>query len=248
MAYLKNNLEGLRFHKLSVLRRSLDPELRRQGYWECSFDCGVTKQIISNSLRTGIVKSCGSANCKSTTNYKDLTAQRFGRLQALTFYSKNKKRYWICICDCGKQNIVRTANLTSGQVRSCGCLARDIASRNAKLKRLPEGISARNTVVNGYKKSAVKAGRVWELSDGNLNRLFEGNCHYCGDLPSNCRKTKSGDLFYYNGIDRKNNDLGYTLDNVVSCCRDCNMAKSGRTYEDFLSWLQRITRFQKDKL
>ena len=114
----------------------------------------MTKQIISNSLRTGIVKSCGSANCKSTTNYKDLTVQRFGRLQAITFYSKNKKRY--CICDCGKQNIVRTANLTSGQVRSCGCLARDIASRNAKLKRLPEGISARNTVVNGYKKVQSK--------------------------------------------------------------------------------------------
>lgn len=246
MSYLKNNLEGLRFHKLTVIERSSDPEMRRQGYWICKCECGATKQIISNSLRTGIVKSCGSPNCKTTTKYKDLTGQRFGRLIPQTFYSKNKTRYWICICDCGKQNIVRIANLTSGQVRSCGCLARDIASQNAKVKRLPEGVSARNTVVNGYKKSANKAKREWKLSNEDVNRLFEGNCHYCGALPSNCRKTKSGDSFCYNGIDRKNNDLGYTLDNVVSCCRDCNMAKSGRSYEDFLNWLIRVARFQKD--
>ncbi len=157
MSYLKHDLTGQRFYKFEIIGRSTNPELRRQGYWKCRCACGKVKEIISNSLREGIVKSCGSASCKTTTRYRDLTGNRFGRLVAQTWFSKNNTRFWVCLCDCGKQNIVRTANLTTGQVRSCGCLARDVASRQAKSKRLPKGVSARNTVVQGYKKKRQKS-------------------------------------------------------------------------------------------
>jgi hypothetical protein len=232
MSYLIHNLDGLRFHKLTVIGRSANFELRRQGYWECKCDCGKIRQIISNSLRNGVVKSCGAPSCKITSRYRDLTGQRFGRLVAKSFFSKKKTRFWFCICDCGNENIVRTANLTSGQVRSCGCLARDVASQNAKQKRLPKGVPARNAVVQGYQKSAAKSGREWNLSDEQLEVLFKGNC----------RKTNSGDSFIYNGIDRKNNEIGYIANNVVSCCRECNMAKSGRSYDEFITWIQRLAK------
>lgn len=249
MSYLLHNLAGQRFHKLTVIRRSQDFSLRRQGYWECKCDCGEIKQIISNSLRNGIVKSCGAISCKISKRYKDLTEQRFGRLVAKSWFSKNRTRFWICICDCGNENIVRTANLTSGQVRSCGCLARDVASQNAKQKRLPEGVPARNTVVHGYQKSASRTGREWSLTEPDLDLLFTGNCHYCGAPPNNCRTTKSGDSFSYNGIDRVDNEKGYTADNVVSCCRECNMAKSGRSYDEFLGWIHRLANhYLKDSL
>ena len=138
---------------------------------------------------------------------------------------------------------VRTANLTSGQVRSCGCLARDVASQRAKEKRFPEGIPARNTVVQGYKKSAKKNNREWKLTDKDLKKLFEGDCFYCGLKPSNCRKTKSGDFFIYSGIDRKDNSKGYIKNNVVSCCRECNLAKAGRDFQEFLMWIQRLANY-----
>lgn len=52
-------------------------------------------------------------------------------------------------------------------------------------------------------------------------------CHYC-----------SGRIFrkkYGYGLDCKDPASGYTLDNVVPCCRDCNMTKSDLyTYEEFL--------------
>ncbi len=39
----------------------------------------------------------------------------------------------------------------------------------------------------------------------------------------------------YNGIDRKNSTLGYTMDNCVTCCGSCNIMKNKFTEEEFIS-------------
>ena len=59
--------------------------------------------------------------------FLDLTGQRFGKLTVIKFskdvQSGNRKRkYWLCQCDCGNTKEVRTDCLTSGNVKSCGCL------------------------------------------------------------------------------------------------------------------------------
>ena len=60
------------------------------------------------------------------------------------------------------------------------------------------------------------------------------NCHYC-DSPIN-RGLKSGEKGYRGYfIDRKDNKIGYILDNCVPCCWNCNQAKGDRySYEEFL--------------
>jgi hypothetical protein len=35
------------------------------------------------------------------------------------------------------------------------------------------------------------------------------------------------------------NTCGYTSDNVVPCCKTCNMAKRDMTVQEFTSWLKR---------
>ena len=37
----------------------------------------------------------------------------------------------------------------------------------------------------------------------------------------------------YNGIDRLDSSLGYTKDNIVTCCKICNYAKNKMKFEDF---------------
>ena len=60
-------------------------------------------------------------------------------------------------------------------------------------------------------------------------KKFEGeNCFYCGDELDIIR------------LDRINNDLGYIMDNVVSCCKKCNFAKNTLEVEEFLDHISKI--------
>ena len=51
----------------------------------------------------------------------------------------------------------------------------------------------------------------------------------------------------HSGVDRKNNSLGYLPSNVVACCTVCNHAKRDMTYEEFLSWIDRLLAFRSQK-
>jgi hypothetical protein len=46
--------------------------------------------------------------------------------------SKYLKRYFVCKCDCGTIKQVRLQELKNGQIKSCGCLQKEI------LKKLKE--------------------------------------------------------------------------------------------------------------
>lgn len=68
---------------------------------------------------------------------RDLTYQEFGRLVALKLHEVRKyksaknvqtKAYWLCVCHCGKEKVIRAEHLTSGRIVSCGCWAREKAA------------------------------------------------------------------------------------------------------------------------
>ena len=55
----------------------------------------------------------------------DLTGQRFGSLEVITYISRKmdskcKNRHWLCRCDCGRLLIVRQDNLKDGRTTRCG--------------------------------------------------------------------------------------------------------------------------------
>ena len=47
------------------------------------------------------------------------------------------KAFWNCICDCGKEKIVNSSNLTNkiNPTKSCGCYCKDILHEQKKYKR-----------------------------------------------------------------------------------------------------------------
>lgn len=60
----------------------------------------------------------------------DLTGQRFGRLTVIERTSnKGAQPYWLCLCDCGNQHSVAGGKLRSHIIRSCGCLQKELASK-----------------------------------------------------------------------------------------------------------------------
>lgn len=88
---------------------------------------------------------------------------------------------------------------------------------------------------NQYRQAATRKGRAWELSREAFERLVSTACHYCGHDPAPA----------INGIDRIDSGRGYTADNVVTACADCNYAKRNRPVEDFLAWAKRIIDHQE---
>ena len=56
--------------------------------------------------------------------YEDLTGKKFGRLTALEpteEKTKDGRRIWKCICDCGNIKFTSCQNLKRGHCTSCGC-------------------------------------------------------------------------------------------------------------------------------
>lgn len=60
-------------------------------------------------------------------NLEDLSGLKFGRLTVISYDHTDGRyeRHWRCLCDCGKQVIVTTANLKSGNSKSCRCQNRE---------------------------------------------------------------------------------------------------------------------------
>jgi hypothetical protein len=46
--------------------------------------------------------------------------------------------------------------------------------------------------------------------------------------------------YVYNGIDRKNNSLGYVSNNCVPCCSECNLMKRKMSVNQFLEHMRKI--------
>lgn len=64
---------------------------------------------------------------------KDITGQRFGRILVLRFSGMDKygKATWLCKCDCGIEKIICGVLLRNGNVKSCGCLNREVCIKRS---------------------------------------------------------------------------------------------------------------------
>jgi hypothetical protein len=109
-----------------------------------------------------------------------------------------------------------------------------------------------NKLFGRYKLKAKNWGRLFSLSLEQVKKITSSNCHYCGIEPNmiinsggGCNPTGWSD-YIYNGIDRKDNSLGYVLDNCLPCCKYCNQAKHLYSYDEFIAYLDRVALHRKN--
>ena len=64
----------------------------------------------------------------------------------------------------------------------------------------------------------------------------------CNDEPPNQWYKKKGAVcgVTYNGVDRYDNSVGYTIDNTRPCCKFCNSAKWDSDASYLMEWLDRV--------
>lgn len=187
--------------------------------------------------------------------YKDLTGQVFGYL---TVVKETKERIrgakiWLCKCKCGKEKKVKTDYLQQKWTRSCGCLKKEKAKEKLPfaIKNNPKlnqdiSISKFNTLLRSYSYGAKKRNYNFCLTKQEVLNFVTQPCHYCGYLPDIEKNDNSaiyGDFF--NGIDRKNSNKGYSVENCVPCCSTCNTAKNKMGYTDFNNYIDRLIEWRK---
>jgi hypothetical protein len=182
----------------------------------------------------------------------DLIGHRYGRLLVIELIKKDKNRHfiWNCKCDCGKEIVLSSTALRSGNTKSCGCLFIETSISKCKRLQLPNDEAAFNGLYRSYKRNARIRGKSWNIDKENFRKLTKKSCFYCGIEPQSEYKHQyqSQDSYIYNGIDRLDNDIGYELHNAVSCCPTCNYAKRNMTQDQFLNWINRVHNYQNTEM
>ena len=191
--------------------------------WLCRCDCGKEKTVLGSRLRGKYTKHCG---CSRVI---DEAGNQYGKWTVLEYVGTGNsgEALWRVRCDCGTERDLVGSELRSGHSKSCGCSG-----------VLPKGEAALNALINSIRCSAVKRNYSFELTKEQIRNLVTQSCHYCGSPPTQVSKRKrTNGTFVYNGLDRMDNSLGYVIDNVVPCCKRCNIAKHTMDYQEFRAWV-----------
>ncbi len=185
----------------------------------------------------------------------------------------SNKAQWVCQCDCEKKTIkpVDAKSLKSYTSTNCGCernktisIKNDLKIHqkdeegNIILKRCyrckkwltldnfwksssqKDGYSgeckncsshSKENRYNIYKKNAKKRGLNFNITKEEFYYLTSQECYYCGDLNE------------YNGIDRINSDLDYSMENCVPCCEYCNKMKLNYSIDFWLNHMRKILNY-----
>jgi hypothetical protein len=174
--------------------------------------------------------------------------------------------YW-CRCNCGTRREVSGVSLKKGLSKSCGCLP---GKRATSKKMGPPGEATFNSLESSYRGAAKGRKLEFSLTRDQFRKIITSICGYCGEksrptnvyvrsrwgvTSSNVYKTYkkvsekaiAAQWINANGIDRRDNSKGYTIDNCVPCCIKCNIGKMNGSAEEFVEHCKKVAEFQGKK-
>lgn len=165
--------------------------------------------------------------------------KRYGRAVVQQFAGiEKRKALWNCLCDCGVQFVTTGISLRKGTTKSCGCLQRE---RAATANRIVKGQASFNALYYKYRKQAERRKIPFELDKATFAKITKENCFYCGTKPKQKFQQKQYyGAYTYNGIDRIDNNKGYTINNSIPSCKQCNYAKRDLSQGEFEKWIRKI--------
>lgn len=227
------NFIGQKFGKLTIIEAA-GQNKRTDRLVLTLCECGKQSVRVLSRITRGKCKSCGCSVNKKVTNDKhlklsqEMIGRKFNKLTVVSELPTRLRgnRVYLCICECGNNKEVPSDRLKSGTTSSCGCIVKTTTNFEH--------------IYRTYQHSAKKRKLEWSIDTDNFLNITKKICFYCGIEPQQVIKVNSHSQPYtYNGLDRKDNNVGYTVANVVPCCKHCNYAKFTFSHEGFIDWLKR---------
>lgn len=239
--YIEKDITDQKFGSLTALKR----DMQRKGrlvYWLFLCDCGKIASMQKTHILSGRTKSCG---CKGSKVKLQLAGMKLGNLTVIEYSHTDSayRTYWKCLCDCGKICIVRGSSMYSSTTKSCGCLTQKYKRRNENINTDKLGL---RKLYASYRGNARAKKRKFDLTLDEFRDITSQNCTYCGSEPSTISCAESSymkdkySMYRYNGIDRVDSKRGYEKDNIVPCCKLCNLMKLNNNMDTFIEHISKI--------
>lgn len=113
----------------------------------------------------------------------DLTGQKYGRLTVIRYAGMRSGRtIWLCRCICGVEKTCLSSNLIVGDIKSCGCLVKDVM---------------RNRKTHGLTNHPL-----YKIYHGMMNRCYNPNYkaskNYINKGVKVCKEWRNNFLSFYN--------------------------------------------------
>jgi len=142
---------------------------------------------------------------------KDRIGIRYGRLIVIKFAGTSWRgiALWLCKCDCGKEVIIRSNSLQSGNTKSCGCLQQEMMNKRTG-KNHPN-------YTNGFRCGKYTKEMLEQKE--KTRRRNNYICQECGKTQEQNLKefNRKLDVHHIDGNDTNNMD-----ENMVTLCLNCH--------------------------
>ena len=203
-----NNKEHLSLYSTTNINRRLGAirdQAKKKGYVWELCEEDAKSMMVSECMY------CGYLDLDTTVNGID-------RMNNTTGYTPDN-----CVGCCGVCNFMKLSLDAQTFIERCQQISKNHGGPGENTIHWMDSILVRYT---DYKYRADKKELSFEISNADFDYICHKDCIYCGRSTTDC---------HINGIDRKDNERGYVINNCVPCCKECNHAKRDLSYDVFIN-------------
>lgn len=227
--YLKNNAEIMKVWRQNNKQHL--KEYKTQNFYR-RFYCLKSKAqkrgiLWNKDLTDEMCYKMMTSNCFYCDLVPDKSLNGLDRMDNSSGYEK--KNTVGCCANC---NLIKGSLDPETFIKRCQHISKHFGGDGALHKDVWS--DSKSTTYIEYLKRATKKELEFALTKEQFSNLVNDKCYYCNKENSDSHR---------NGIDRKNNNLGYIIDNCLTCCGECNHMKLAFSVEDYIETCKRVAEY-----